>query len=64
MFVICVVCCRGCAACMLECGGLQMGGVLQWLACVCIYRQQQQPLPEPGKPVEGCWFCLSSDQVG
>jgi hypothetical protein len=26
--------------------------------------QQQQPLPEPGKPVEGCWFCLSSDQVG
>jgi hypothetical protein len=21
------------------------------------------PLPEPGKPVEGCWFCLSSDQV-
>jgi hypothetical protein len=26
-------------------------------------QQQQQPLPEPGKPVEGCWFCLSSDQV-
>jgi hypothetical protein len=21
------------------------------------------PLPEPGKPVEGCWFCLSSEQA-
>jgi hypothetical protein len=26
-------------------------------------RQQRHPEPEPGKPVEGCWFCLSSDQV-
>lgn len=27
-------------------------------------QQQQHPEPEPGKPVEGCWFCLSSEQVG
>lgn len=26
-------------------------------------RHQRHPEPEPGKPVEGCWFCLSSDQV-
>lgn len=26
-------------------------------------RGQQQQQPEPGKPVGGCWFCLSSDQV-
>lgn len=25
--------------------------------------RQRHPEPEPGKPVEGCWFCLSSDQV-
>lgn len=27
-------------------------------------QRQRYPEPEPGKPVEGCWFCLSSDQVG
>lgn len=26
-------------------------------------QRQRHPEPEPGKPVEGCWFCLSSDQV-
>lgn len=26
------------------------------------HRQQQQQF-EPGKPVDGCWFCLSSEQV-
>lgn len=27
-------------------------------------QRQRHPEPEPGKPVDGCWFCLSSDQVG
>jgi len=26
-------------------------------------QRQRHPEPIPGKPVEGCWFCLSSDQV-
>jgi hypothetical protein len=27
-------------------------------------RGQRVPEREPGAPVEGCWFCLSSEQVG